>query len=62
MKKTINHILIAVRSGIGQAMVVSRGRAYTLPEENTFRMDAANLQRDARKVGKNLKMNFNRQG
>jgi len=62
MKKIINHILIAVRSGLGQAMVVSRGRAYILPGANTFRMDAANLQRDARIIGKDLKMNFNRQG
>lgn len=46
--------------GVGQVMVISPGRSYVLPAEKSFRIDSANLRKDAKNIGNFLNMKFKR--
>lgn len=51
----IDKFIIEALKGMRQALVISPGRAYVRPANNAFRIDAANLRNDAKKVGDDLK-------
>ena len=58
MKKIFRKFLLAVVQGVRQAMVISPGRAYVLPAEKSFSLDAVKLQNDAKKIGSDLNREF----
>lgn len=60
MNKIFRKFLRHVGYGIGQAMVISAGRAYVRPAEKSFRIDAANLRNDAINIGRKLNKKFKR--
>ena len=58
MEKLIRKILGEVRAGTRAAMVLSRGRAYGLPAERGFPLDAGNLRRDAERIVRDMNAQF----
>lgn len=50
--------MLAVVQGVRQAMAISPGRAYVLPAEKSFSLDAVKLQNDAKKIGSDLNREF----
>ncbi len=61
VKKILKKMLKEFRVGVAQALVLSPGRAYTLPGEGGFRTDAANMRQDVARLGDDMKNNFKRQ-
>jgi hypothetical protein len=61
MGEKIIKFIAGFRQGLGQAMVISPDRAYVRPATNGFQIDRANLSRDARKVGRDMKKKLKQQ-
>ncbi len=61
MLRLIKQFLAEFRYGAAQVLIISSRRDYILPAEKSFRIDAANLNKDARRLGIDLNKNLKRQ-